>query len=105
MRQSAGCLTGSMRQPVSELGREADLIVAIGGDGTLLFAAQLALDAASPLVGRQPRASRLSRPTCLPDEMIGDIDAVLAGRYETDARELLAARLNMPTARRSIAAR
>jgi NAD+ kinase len=87
-----GLPDGLVRKPVPELGREADLIVAIGGDGTLLFAAQLALERGVPLVG--VNRGRLGFLTdVLPDEMIGDIDAVLAGRYETDARELLAARL------------
>jgi len=87
-----GLPDGLVRKPVSELGRDADLIVAIGGDGTLLFAAQLALGRGVPLVG--VNRGRLGFLTdVLPDEMIGDVDAVLEGRYETDTRELLAARL------------
>jgi NAD+ kinase len=88
----AGLPDGLVRKPVAELGEEADLIVAIGGDGTLLFAAQLALSRGVPLVG--VNRGRLGFLTdVLPDEMIGDVDAVLEGRYETDVRELLAARL------------
>ena len=87
-----GLPDGLVRKPLAELGREADLIVAIGGDGTLLFAAQLALDRGVPLVG--VNRGRLGFLTdVLPGEMIADLDAVLEGRYETDARELLAARL------------
>jgi NAD+ kinase len=87
-----GLPEGLIRRPVQELGREADLIVAIGGDGTLLFAAQLALARGVPLVGvNRGRLGFLA--DVLPDEMIGDVDAVLEGRYETDVRELLAARL------------
>jgi NAD+ kinase len=87
-----GLPAGLVRKPVAELGREADLIVAIGGDGTLLFAAQLALERGVPLVG--VNRGRLGFLTdVLPAEMIGDLDAVLEGRYETDTRELLAARL------------
>jgi NAD+ kinase len=87
-----GLPDGLVRKPVAELGREADLIVAIGGDGTLLFAAQLAFKRGVPLVG--VNRGRLGFLTDVsPDEMIGDIDAVLQGRYETDTRALLAAQL------------
>ncbi len=88
----AGLPDGIVRRPIAELGKDADLIVAIGGDGTMLFAAQLALGRAVPLLG--VNRGRLGFLTdVLPDEMIGNVDAVLAGRYETDARSLLQARL------------
>jgi len=88
----AGLPDGIVRRPTAELGKDADLIVAIGGDGTMLFAAQLALGRAVPLLG--VNRGRLGFLTdVLPDEMIGNVDAVLAGRYETDARSLLQARL------------
>jgi NAD+ kinase len=81
-----------VRLPVEDLGRDADLMVAIGGDGTLLFAARLALARGVPLLG--VNRGRLGFLTdVLPDEMFANVDAVLAGRFETDERELLAARL------------
>jgi NAD+ kinase len=87
-----GLPEGLLRRPVAELGLEADLIVAIGGDGTLLFAAQIALARGVPLLG--VNRGRLGFLTdVLPDEMIGNLDAVLEGRYETDERQLLAATL------------
>lgn len=87
-----GLPAGLERRPVGELGREADLIVAIGGDGTLLFAAQLALSRGVPLLG--VNRGRLGFLTDVrPDEMIGNVDAALEGRYETDERKLLAATL------------
>ncbi len=90
-----GLPTGLVRQPVADLGKEADLIVAIGGDGTMLFAAQLALGRGVPLLG--VNRGRLGFLTdVLPDEMIGNVDAVLEGRYETDVRKLLAASLFSP---------
>ena len=39
------------RRPVEQLATDADLIVAIGGDGTMLFAAQLAIGRDIPLLG------------------------------------------------------
>jgi NAD+ kinase len=90
-----GLPEGLARRPVAELGREADLIMAIGGDGTLLFAAQLALERGVPLLGIN--RGRLGFLTdILPEGMIGNVDAVLDGRYQTDVRALLAATLARP---------
>jgi NAD+ kinase len=86
------------RRPIGELGQEADLIVAIGGDGTMLFAAQLAIDRGVPLLGiNRGRLGFLTDVS--PDEMIGTFDAVLEGRYETDSRRLLHARLTLADGR------
>jgi NAD+ kinase len=80
------------RRPVDELARDADLIVAIGGDGTMLFAAQLAIGRDIPLLGiNRGRLGFLTDVS--PDDMLESIDTVLQGRYETDARNLLEARL------------
>jgi NAD+ kinase len=87
-----GLPEGLVRKAVGEFGQEADLIVAIGGDGTLLFAAQLALARDIPLIG--VNRGRLGFLTdVLPDEMIANVDDVLAGRYRTDRRRLLQAHL------------
>ncbi len=72
------CPRDSMRRPVGELGRGRDLIVAIGGDGTMLFAAQLALARGVPLLG--VNRGRLGFLTdVLPDEMIASVDARARG--------------------------
>jgi len=79
---------GIERRPVEELGRDADLIVAIGGDGTMLFAAQLAIGRGVPLLGiNRGRLGFLTDVS--PEEMIGTFDAVLEGRFEADSRQLL----------------
>lgn len=96
----AGLPDGVERPPVEELGREADLIVAIGGDGTMLFAAQLAIGRGVPLLGiNRGRLGFLTDVS--PDEMIGTFDAVLEGRYETDSRQLLDARLTLADGRKA----
>jgi NAD+ kinase len=80
------------RRPIGELGAGADLIVAIGGDGTMLFAAQLAIGRGIPLLGIN--RGRLGFLTDIsPDDMVAAFDAVLDGRYETDVRDLLSATL------------
>ncbi len=86
------------RRPVAELGIDVDLIVAIGGDGTMLFAAQLAIGRGVPLLGiNRGRLGFLTDVS--PEEMIGNFDAVLDGRFETDPRQLLAARLTLADGR------
>jgi NAD+ kinase len=80
------------RRPAAELARDADLIVAIGGDGTMLYAAQLAIGRDIPLLGIN--RGRLGFLTdVLPDDMLESFDTILQGRYETDVRNLLEARL------------
>jgi len=79
--------------PCSELkfATRADLIVAIGGDGTLLYAARLVAGHAVPLLG--VNRGRLGFLTDVsPSSMLEDIDTVLSGRYTEDRRSLLAAR-------------
>ncbi len=89
-----GLPDGVERRTVAELGQDADLIVAIGGDGTMLFAAQLAIGRGIPLLGiNRGRLGFLTDVS--PEEMIGSFEAVLEGRYETDARQLLDARLTL----------
>lgn len=80
------------RRPVDQLAGNADLIVSIGGDGTMLLAAQLAIGRDIPLLG--VNRGRLGFLTDVsPDDMIENFDTILQGRYETDARNLLEARL------------
>lgn len=80
------------RRPVGELAKDSDLIVAIGGDGTMLYAAQLAIGRDIPLLGiNRGRLGFLTDVS--PDDMLESFDTVLQGRYETDVRKLLEARL------------
>jgi len=78
--------------PEQSFATRADLIIAIGGDGTLLYAARLVAGHAVPLLGvNRGRLGFLTdvSPSC----MLEDVDSVLAGRYSEDHRSLLAARL------------
>ncbi|GAC1303224.1 MAG: NAD kinase [Steroidobacteraceae bacterium] len=79
--------------PAADLAARADLIVAIGGDGTLLYAARLVAGHSVPLIGIN--RGRLGFLTDVgPASMLEDIDSVLAGRYGEDRRSMLAARLD-----------
>jgi NAD+ kinase len=78
--------------PEQSFATRAELIVAIGGDGTLLYAARLVAGHDVPLLGvNRGRLGFLSDVG--PATMLEDIDTVLAGRYAEDRRSLLAARL------------
>jgi NAD+ kinase len=78
--------------PESALASRADLIIAIGGDGTLLYAARLVAAHAVPLLGiNRGRLGFLTDVS--PNSMLEDIDTVLDGLYSEDRRSLLAARL------------
>src|SRR6202166_3355196 len=78
--------------PEASFATRADLIVAIGGDGTLLYAARLVAGHSVPLLG--VNRGRLGFLTDVsPTSMLEDVDSVLAGRYSEDRRSLLAARL------------
>ncbi len=71
----------------------ADLLIAIGGDGTMLFASRLVIGRSVPLLG--VNRGRLGFLTDVsPDDMLERLDDVLAGKFTEDRRSLLEARLN-----------
>jgi NAD+ kinase len=78
--------------PAEAFASRAELIIAIGGDGTLLYAARLVAGHEVPLLGIN--RGRLGFLTDIsPASMLEDVDSVLSGRYTVDKRSLLAARL------------
>lgn len=71
---------------------DADLVIAVGGDGTMLYASRLARESGTPILGvNRGRLGFLADIT--PDEMIASVEQVLAGNYQKDSRLLLKARL------------
>lgn len=81
--------------PASQLIERADIVIAIGGDGTLLYAAGLVAEHDIPLLGIN--RGRLGFLTdVLPQDMERSLDAVFAGDCVADARVLLQARLRSP---------
>lgn len=88
----AGC-PGASPVPPSELGQGADLMIAVGGDGTLLYAAGLVARHGVPLLGIN--RGRLGFLTdVMPQDIPECLDAALAGRLDADERPLLLARLH-----------
>jgi NAD+ kinase len=83
------------RVPEEEIAERADLVIAIGGDGTLLYAARLVAHRGVPLIGIN--RGRLGFLTdVLPQDMLESVDAALEGRCERDERALLEARIVGP---------
>jgi len=81
------------RVPERTLGERADLVIAVGGDGTLLYAARLVARHNVPLLG--VNRGRLGFLTdVMPQDMLSSVDAALAGELEADERPLLTARLH-----------
>src|SRR5207237_5819731 len=89
----AASATAVRRVPEREVGGRADLVIAIGGDGTLLYAARLVARHGVPLLG--VNRGRLGFLTdVMPQDMLPSVDAALAGQLDADERPLLAAQLH-----------
>ncbi len=75
-----------------ELGAEADAAIVVGGDGTMLGIARQLAPYDVPLIGINQ--GRLGFMTDIPlDSMVGVLSEMLAGRYETEERTLLAGKV------------
>jgi NAD+ kinase len=73
-----------------QLADGAELIIAVGGDGSMLHAARIAVRADKPLLGiNRGRLGFLADVS--PSEDFGPLDNVIAGQYESDQRMLLKA--------------
>ena len=80
------------RLPETAVAAQAELIIAIGGDGTMLYAARLLAGRDVPLFGvNRGRLGFLTDVT--PAEMIECVEQVLSGDYVEDQRTLLGATL------------
>jgi len=74
--------------PESELIDHVDLIIAIGGDGTMLYASGLRGRHDVPLLGiNRGRLGFLADIT--PEEMLSSVDRVLAGEFSRESRLML----------------
>lgn len=83
---------GVQAVPRVELPQRCQLVIAIGGDGTLLHAARLAAQHDVPVLGIN--RGRLGFLTdVVPQDMAASVDAILRGDYAADRRRLLEARL------------
>jgi NAD+ kinase len=71
---------------------QADLVIAIGGDGTMLYASSLTRQNDIPLLGINcGRLGFLADVTT--DDMLSSVDHILAGNYTIESRLMLSAEL------------
>ncbi|HKL61964.1 MAG TPA: NAD(+) kinase [Woeseiaceae bacterium] len=83
------------RTPEDKLAPSADLMIVVGGDGTMLYATRLAVGHSVPLLGiNRGRLGFLTDVT--PEAMLTSVGAVLEGDYSRETRLLLAAELQRP---------
>lgn len=76
----------------TEIAAEADLIIAVGGDGTMLHAARLTGDGKVPLLGvNRGRLGFLADIS--PAEMLDNLDQILDGDYSRESRLQLNAKI------------
>ena len=89
---------GVTRVPEAQFGPRADLVIAVGGDGTLLYAARLVARHGVPLLGvNRGRVGFLT--DVMPQDMLASVDLALKGALEADERPLLEAHLRQSDGR------
>lgn len=80
------------RASLDEIGEDADLVIVVGGDGSLLSAARILAKYETPVLG--VNRGRLGFLTDIsPDEIGQQVPAVLDGEYERERRFLLDAKV------------
>ena len=80
------------RAPENKLAANADLMIAIGGDGTMLYAGHLLQESKVPLLGiNRGRLGFLADVS--PEAMLDSVDHILQGHSTTESRIQLSAKL------------
>jgi NAD+ kinase len=94
VEKSAACLLKekSLVSPREELAKKCDLLVAMGGDGTLLKTARLVGRTETPILGVNIGSLGFLTET-VEDEVYVILEDILKGSYEIDRRMLLEAHL------------
>ena len=83
---------GDAATDYEHIGREADLAIVVGGDGTMLYAARSLVRSGVPLVGiNQGRVGFMTDIAF--SQMHESVGAILDGRYTMEARSLLDAEI------------
>ncbi|MDQ1302756.1 MAG: kinase [Pseudomonadota bacterium] len=76
------------RVPDEKIAQRTDLVIAIGGDGSMLYAARRIAGRKTPLLGiNRGRLGFLADVG--PEQMLARVDEVLAGKYVSEQRMLL----------------
>lgn len=92
-KETANLIPADSRKSVAadELGKHCDLIIAVGGDGSLLKAARIAVKQNLPVLGIN--RGRLGFLTDIRPEEFEKVNAVLHGEYTEEKRFLLTAQI------------
>lgn len=78
--------------PRADMGKKGDLIIVVGGDGSLLSAARMAIQVNTPVIGIN--RGRLGFLTdILPQDIEAQLGEILAGDYKEEQRFLLRTRI------------
>lgn len=96
-KQSATLLS-NIRFPIKdrlEIGQHSDLIIVVGGDGSLLNAARAVVSSNTPVLGIN-RGQLGFLADIMPDEMETELNAILNGAYTEERRFLLQASILRP---------
>lgn len=88
--ETATCLGRADGIPRAEIPRQVDLLIVLGGDGTLLAVARLMNERSVPILAVNLGALGFLTEITL-DEMYGVLEDVLAGRQQTSRRGMLEA--------------
>jgi NAD+ kinase len=72
------------------LGQQCDLVIVVGGDGSMLSAARVMATYGVPMIGIN-RGKLGFLTDIVPDQLEASIEAVLAGHFETSHRFMLSA--------------
>jgi NAD+ kinase len=89
---------GIINQPtftVEEIGKHCDLLIVVGGDGSLLGAANALVDYDIPVIGIN-RGKLGFLTDILPEQITEKLNEILAGNYKQEERFLLYAEIQTP---------
>lgn len=82
--------------PIDQIGKQCDLMIVVGGDGSLLKAAQAVVDFDKPILGVN-RGNLGFLADIYPDKMNDKLSEILTGCYQQEERFLLTATREKPT--------
>jgi NAD+ kinase len=83
-------ITDIPRVDMDDVGKESDLAIVLGGDGTMLTAARALLDYGTPLAGINRGGLGFLTDICA-DDMLAGMESILAGEYTLEQRIMLGA--------------
>src|SRR5882757_5154336 len=90
IRKKTGCVVETVKD--EQLAPSVDLILVLGGDGTMIAAARMIGDAEVPVIG--VNYGGLGYLAEFPiEELFSALEAILAGQYKVQKREMLAVEL------------